>query len=136
MSGSPAPGGRPLPRGADKRTPDPLPDGARGDGELADAPVPLAGEVRDLPDTNHPGDLPPAAGGLAAALTATKTAPSPRAAASSESASQRFPASLASAWSRHGAIPSASLGASAKIAAMSLRPAARTHTFTSFIDKA
>ncbi|MFY9650096.1 MAG: hypothetical protein WBF20_24630 [Trebonia sp.] len=55
---------------------------------------------------------------------ATKTVPSP-AAAASESASHRRPAARASFWSRHGATPSASLGASAKIASLSASDAGR-----------
>jgi hypothetical protein len=62
---------------------------------------------------------------IASPSTATKTAPSPAAAAASESASHRRPASRASFWSRHGATPSPSLGASAKIASLSASDAGR-----------
>ena len=62
---------------------------------------------------------------IASPSAATKTVPSPAAAAASESASHRRPASRATAWSRHGATPSASLGASAKIASLSAPDAGR-----------
>ena len=62
---------------------------------------------------------------IASPSAATKTVPSPAAAAASESASHRRPAARASSWSRHGATPSASLGASAKIASLSASDAGR-----------
>jgi len=62
---------------------------------------------------------------IASPSAATRTVPSPAAAAASESASHRRPAVRAAAWSRHGATPSASLGASAKIASLSASDAGR-----------
>ena len=62
---------------------------------------------------------------IASPAAATKTAPSPVATAASESASHRCPALRATSWSRHGAKPSASLGASAKIASLSTSDAGR-----------
>jgi hypothetical protein len=47
---------RPLTCRGDKRAPDAPASGAPGDGEFADVPVPLAGEVPDGPDADHPGD--------------------------------------------------------------------------------
>src|ERR1700722_18235693 len=57
---------------------------------------------------------------------ATRTAPSPAWAAASEPSNQRRPASSASAWSRHGATPSASRGPRSRIAARSASTAGRT----------
>ena len=62
---------------------------------------------------------------IASPSAATRTVPSPAAAAASESASHRRPAVRAAAWSRHGATPSASLGASARMASLSLSDAGR-----------
>ena len=62
---------------------------------------------------------------IASPSAATRTVPSPAAAAASESASHRRPTARASSWSRHGATPSASLGASAKIASLSASDAGR-----------
>jgi hypothetical protein len=62
---------------------------------------------------------------IASPSAATKTVPSPAVAAVSESVSHRRPASRATSWSRHGATPSASLGASATIASLSASDAGR-----------
>src|SRR3984885_847311 len=70
---------------------------------------------------------------MPAASAAIRTAPPPVLAASSDSSSQHRPASSASAWSRHGATPSASLGASARIPAWSSSRAGRTRMFVSSI---
>jgi hypothetical protein len=62
---------------------------------------------------------------IASPSAATRTVPPPAAAAASEPSSHRRPAARATSWSRHGATPSASLGASAKIASLSSSDAGR-----------